>query len=213
MEGAQIVVVLGAIVAGFISGYFLRYIAMASKLRALQSVIESKDKKLDSIEKFENEKYDKLQEAFRTQESLLKSAIAVEKEKVETQQSIIRDLNTRIDKSNQEFEKELELARRNGLSVTTYPYEENHGDNGVFVDDRRAEIGYKFQLFVNGIPCFEAHKVPVQVLHKKEVNMEKIKQVTETTVNLIEKMAKVHPAIKALNTTPELIEGVHKVIN
>ena len=47
MEGAQIVVVLGAIVAGFISGYFLRYIAMASKLRALQSVIESKDKKLE----------------------------------------------------------------------------------------------------------------------------------------------------------------------
>ena len=43
--------------------------------------------------------------------------------------------------------------------------------------------------------------------------MEKIKQVIETTVNLIEKMAKMHPAIKALNTTPELIEGVHKVIN
>ncbi|MBM7060347.1 hypothetical protein JQX08_06480 [Pseudomonas sp. UL073] len=99
-------------------------------------------------------------------------------------------------------EKELENFRKNGLSVVTYPYKEEHGENGFFTDERRAEVGYKFQVFVAGVPCFEAHKVVVDVFSKKEVNVERIEQALQQTFALIETFASRHPAFVALKAAP-----------
>lgn len=99
-------------------------------------------------------------------------------------------------------EKELETFKKNTLSVVTYPYKEEHGDSGFFSDERRAEIGYKFQVFVSGVPCFEAHKVVTDVLSKKQVNQERVDQAMEQAFILIETFASKHPAFIAMKSAP-----------
>lgn len=117
------------------------------------------------------------------------------------QQQVIA-LQQKVESDESRHQNEIEHLRRGGLTVVTYPYEEQIGDDGVFIDDRRAEIGYKFQLFVNGIPCFEPHKIPVSVLQQKEVSLVKIEAATKTALGLIENMAAMHPAIRALRAAP-----------
>jgi cytochrome bd-type quinol oxidase subunit 1 len=100
------------------------------------------------------------------------------------------------------YERELENFRKNGLSVVTYPYKEEHGENGFFSDERRAEVGYKYQVFVAGVPCFEAHKTVIDVFSKKQVNVEKIEMAMQQAFNLIETFASKHPAFIALKAAP-----------
>ena len=99
-------------------------------------------------------------------------------------------------------ERELETLIAKGITVVTYPYKEEHGEDGYFTDDRRAEIGYKFQLFVAGVPCFEAHKTPVEVLSRKDVNSERINKAIDHVIGLIQTFALQHPAFTALKSPP-----------
>ncbi|MBK6512486.1 MAG: hypothetical protein IPG06_25610 [Haliea sp.] len=64
-------------------------------------------------------------------------------------------------------EKEIGRLKESGLTLVTYPYKEEHGKDGVIFDERRVEIGYKYQLFVNGTPCFQPHIVATDTLTKK----------------------------------------------
>lgn len=67
------------------------------------------------------------------------------------------------------------LTRKEAFSVIIYPYKEESGADGLFSDDRRAEVGYKFQLFVNGIPCFEAHKFQCRYLTNPKLALAKLR--------------------------------------
>ncbi|GLI39835.1 hypothetical protein KI811_01215 [Geobacter hydrogenophilus] len=111
------------------------------------------------------------------------------------------------------FKSKTKETRNDSLSVITYPYKEVHGENGWFSDDRSAVVGYKFQLLVNGIPCFEPHKIPVETFSKKEVNTERIEQASNQVVNMIEKIASMHPAIAALKSVPELTDKAMKIVS
>ena len=111
------------------------------------------------------------------------------------------------------FKSKIEESRNSGLSVITYPYKEVHGEDGWFSDDRNAVVGCKFQLFVNGIPCFEPHKIPVETFSKKEVNTARIEQAVNQTVNLIDTIASMHPAIAALKSGPEMAKVAMKIVS
>lgn len=105
------------------------------------------------------------------------------------------------------------IIKKESFSVVTYPYKELHGTDGIFSDDRKAEIGYKFQLFVNGIPCFDAHKIPIETLEKKEISLQKIEAATQSATRIIEHMASLHPAIKAYSAAPELASSAKQLAN
>jgi hypothetical protein len=107
----------------------------------------------------------------------------------------IEELKNRHMHEVEELKAQIEEVKKHGLSVVCYPYDEERGDDGFITDDRFAEVGYKFQLFVDGIPCFEAHKVPIKTLHKKEVSFAKIAKIKEEVISLIETLASKHPAI------------------
>ncbi|MCK9336934.1 MAG: hypothetical protein M0P43_03775 [Arcobacteraceae bacterium] len=92
------------------------------------------------------------------------------------------------------------------LTVATYPYEESYGSNSLISDERKAEIGYKYQLFVSGVPCFEPHKVKVKTLEKKEVSPEKIEKALGQVIGIIEAIAAKNPAIQALKSAPNVLK-------
>lgn len=94
-----------------------------------------------------------------------------------------------------------------------FPYKEEHGENGLFSDERRAEIGYKYQIFVAGAPCFDAHKIPIDVLSKKKVTPEKIEHAMQTAFDLVGSFAAKHPAFAAFQSASTAADGVRKALS
>jgi hypothetical protein len=145
----------------------------------------------------------------RNYESILSNAQAQEINQTKVLQSTIDALKsqlssadaavTRAEATLEEVRAELQRSREE-LVVMAYPYEEETGDKGYVVDDRYAEVGYKYQLFLKGVPCFDPHKVPVKTLHKKEVNAEKIKLLRTEALSFLEGLAQLHPAFRVLNS-------------
>lgn len=126
-------------------------------------------------------------------------------------QAQLVEARTQLAERAASYEREQEIAQKNAITVLMYPYKQEHGEDGYFSDERRAEIGYLYQLFVAGVPCFEPHKIPVEVLSKKEVNVERIEQAKQTVFALIETFAGKHPAFAALKAAPVIIEQARKV--
>lgn len=138
-------------------------------------------------------------------------AYAISKIRFEKDRTQLVEARTQLAERATSYEREQELAQKNALTVLMYPYKQEHGEDGYFSDERRAEIGYLYQLFVAGIPCFEPHKIPVEVLSKKEVNVERIEQAQQTVFALIETFAGKHPAFAAVKAAPVVIEQARKV--
>ena len=109
-------------------------------------------------------------------------------------------------------DKELGRIRESGLTLVTYPYKIEHGENGMIFDERRVEIGYKYQLFVNGAPCFQPHVVPTDTLTKKEINGERISNALQQATDMVMQLSELHPAIKALKSSNEVTATVQKLI-
>ena len=103
-----------------------------------------------------------------------------------------------LEKTRDELKIRLNTKTENDLTVVAFPYKEEHGDDGWVSDDRVAKIGYQYQLFVKGIPCFEPHKVTLETLTKKEVSSEKIEQAIGQALRVIEAIASKHPAIQVV---------------
>lgn len=84
----------------------------------------------------------------------------------------------------------------NGLVVKLSPYIEVIGDAELLYDRRRTEIGYKFQLFLSGVPFGGGQKVPVYVLSKNPVGQE-VTEAVASVEKLIEKLASLNTVIDA----------------
>ena len=109
-------------------------------------------------------------------------------------------------------EKELGRIKESGLTLVTYPYKLEHGENGVIFDERRVEIGYKYQLFVNGAPCFQPHVVITDTLTKKDINGERISNALQQATDMVMQLSQLHPAIKALNSSSDVSAAVQKLL-
>lgn len=221
MEIQQPTTYLITTILSFAIGYFFSYFLSKGKISAIQNTYKVKLNECESDLKIQDSKYKNLESAYRQLESSLNSALSIEIEKNKTLDKIIDDLRKaakHVEDSHEEkiealrasYEEKLDALRKEELTVITYPYDEQIGDDGFFSDDRKAEIGYKFQLFIKGVPCFEPHKVPVQVLQKKEVNLDKIKEIKNIAIDTIEKIASMHPAVKALSSAPDAIKAIKR---
>jgi hypothetical protein len=98
----------------------------------------------------------------------------------------------------------MDEARRE-LSVVVHPFENVEGDDGWVVDDRIAEIGYQYQLFIKGIPCFAPHTVITKRVHKKEVNPEKLAAFRKDVESLLNTVASQHPAFSFSSKVKNLL--------
>lgn len=114
--------------------------------------------------------------------------------------------------TNANHEKELGRIKESGLTLVTYPYKVEHGENGMIFDERRVEIGYKYQLFVNGAPCFQPHVVPTDTLTKKDINGERISNALQQATDMVMQLSELHPAIKALKSANDVTATVQQLV-
>ena len=126
-------------------------------------------------------------------------------------QSKLRHAAEKLDLVTSHHTKEIERQRETGLTLVTYPYKEDHAKNGMW-DERRIEVGYKYQLFVNGTPCFQPHVVTTDILTKKDLNGERIDYAFSRATDTVLKLSELHPAIKALTTTSEISAVAQKAL-
>jgi len=73
---------------------------------------------------------------------------------------------------------------KQAFSVSVRPYIRAIKDNGLLKKSRKIEIGYQYQLNINGIPCFDPHLVIEQSFEEKEVNEEVIEKMTNKALEL-----------------------------
>ena len=100
----------------------------------------------------------------------------------------------------------LEKAKENELSVVAFTFKDETGDGGLVMDTRTAVIGYQYQLFIKGIPCFEPLKVPLQTLSKKDISPEKIEKALSQALGVVEAIAAKHPAIQIAKSAQKVIK-------
>lgn len=103
------------------------------------------------------------------------------------------------------YRENLKQAKENELSVVAFTYKDETGDGGLVIDSRTAVVGYQYQLFIKGIPCFEPHKVPLQTLTKKDISPEKVERALSQALGVVEAIAAKHPAI-------QIAKSAHKII-
>lgn len=61
------------------------------------------------------------------------------------------------------------------LTVVVHPFVNTTIDKGLIRNSSVVEVGYKYQLLMQGIPCFPPHDVVVETQSKVEVDESKIK--------------------------------------
>lgn len=77
-----------------------------------------------------------------------------------------------LQQAEQRFSQTLEDQKNSALSVVVHPFVNTDAQKGMFTKETKIEIGYKYQLFVQGLPCFEPHTMVLESTVQKEVDQQ-----------------------------------------
>ena len=88
--------------------------------------------------------------------------------------------------AEENFVARLKEQGQSPLSVTVHPFVNTSRQRGLFAKETLIEVGYKYQLLIQGLPCFEPHTVIVETTKEKDVNDETIELLKTKAVQLAE---------------------------
>lgn len=108
------------------------------------------------------------------------------KERRELQDQHLAELKTRLreaeDRGYEEGKRQAELRadeKSKAFSVAVRPYIKRVKNDGFIKKGNSLQVGYQYQLQINGIPCFDPHVVIEQQYEEREVNQEVIERMTK----------------------------------
>lgn len=88
--------------------------------------------------------------------------------------------------AEEKFVARLKEQSQSALSVTVHPFVNTSRQRSLFAKETLIEVGYKYQLLIQGLPCFEPHTVIVETTKEKDVNDETIELLKTKAVQLAE---------------------------
>lgn len=91
---------------------------------------------------------------------------ALQQQRTEAKQALVD--------AQSQYERRLAEQSESALSVSVHPFVNTEAEKSLFSKQVKVEVGYKYQLFVQGLPCFEPHSVVVESTTHKEVNEQTI---------------------------------------
>lgn len=132
-----------------------------------------------------------LRSAFNQQLSQVRldyeSTINEIKLRFEKQISILKDDN-RVKVKN-EFDNGYNAGlRASNVTVEIIPYREVVKDNGIFFKEEIVLIGYKYQLFCNGIPCLQPHTEIIENLYIKDIKEETVNRIIQVLKTVVSQL-------------------------
>lgn len=100
------------------------------------------------------------------------------------------------------------------FSVQISPWKEEVDSSNFFKNRKSVKIGYKYQLFSNGLPCLEPHTIVVEELSVDKLNEENIKNAftnLELVMNNIPNTGNL--AVKILGNSKDLAQNLLRLGN
>lgn len=105
------------------------------------------------------------------------------RQRVEFSEKLDRDIRSAVEleverarealqQAEQRYAKSLEDQKNSSLSVVVHPFVNTEAQKGIFSRETKVEVGYKYQLFVQGLPCFEPHTMVLESTVQKEVDQQ-----------------------------------------
>lgn len=88
-------------------------------------------------------------------------------------------------------EAKLKEQTESELSVTIHPFVNTQRKGTLFSKETEVEIGYKYQLFVRGVPCFDPHSVVIETSVEREVDASRLEMFKDKALELAEAVANV----------------------
>lgn len=115
---------------------------------------------------------------------------------------------------NEELRDSYEMGykdsqERKEFSVQLMPWKEEIDSSSFFKNKKSVKIGYKYQLFSNGLPCFDPHTIVVEELTVDRLNEENINKAfsnLELVMNNIPNTGNL--AVKVLGNGKELANNL-----
>jgi hypothetical protein len=77
-------------------------------------------------------------------------------------------------------------------------------EDGVFFKTKTVQIGYQYQLFINGVPCLAPHIQIQETLQLKKLDKEGLNFAIAGLEKTITAIASAHPAIKIVSDTTHI---------
>lgn len=98
---------------------------------------------------------------------------------------IIEERRVAASEAREQLRVEYELQSKL-FSVQISPLVRVLEDKGLFSSEFKTEIGYQYQLLINGIPAFQPHLFIERTETRKEINEERINELTKIAKQIAE---------------------------
>jgi hypothetical protein len=94
-----------------------------------------------------------------------------------------------------------------GFEVRIFPWKEDITE-GIWKKRHSLQIGYQYQLFVNGVPCLQPHVQIHETIVLDKLDKEDIDIAVGGLQNIISSLANIHPAIKSAGDFANYANGL-----
>jgi hypothetical protein len=109
------------------------------------------------------------------------SALAAERERLLILQQ------ERLDAAERRFEERLQKVE-SPMTLEVHPFVNSTGKKLGPYDSTKVQVGYKYQLLVQGVPCFDAHEVVIEEQSKVEVDDKALAEWAEKAAALAQRV-------------------------
>ena len=102
---------------------------------------------------------------------------------------------------------QADAVKTQGWEVQISPWKED-AEEGTIFKKQTVKIGYKYQLFVNGVPCFEPHIQIYDILTTTKLDAESVNIAVSGLKEVIGALANIHPSIKTVGDGANLAKSL-----
>jgi hypothetical protein len=96
---------------------------------------------------------------------------------------------------------------KQNFEVQIFPWKEET-ETSHFFKKHELKIGYKYQLFINGIPCFEPHVQIHETLVVNKLDKDNIQIAINGLQSTISALASIHPSVKAVGDCNDIANSL-----
>ena len=175
-----------AAVAGAAIGALMIRVLWARRLaeRSLQQQLAASQLKVEAVEAVRSAEEEHARMLLQLQAGHQATLFEMQREERERAEAAVRAAEER-------FAQQMRQRKEASLAVTVHPFVNTSRERGLFSSENVIEIGYKYQLLIQGLPCFEPHTVVVETTRQKQVNDEMIELFKTKAVELAQLAANV----------------------
>jgi hypothetical protein len=184
MEAVAALALAGAVGAAI--GALMLRVLWARRLveRSLQLQLAEAQRRTEALEAVRQAEEDHARTLLQLQTGHQATLFEMQREERERAEAAVREAEER-------FARQLRQRKEASLAVTVHPFVNTARQRGLFSSENVIEIGYKYQLLIQGLPCFEPHTVIVETTRQKQVNDEMIELFKSKAVELAQLAANV----------------------